>query len=236
MLKVYPLLCRKGYMDNYAYVLVDEASKMAAVVDPSEAEPVIEECDRLKVVPEFILNTHYHFDHVEGNLTLKNKYKAKIVCSQADINRIEWADIALVEGEKFALGETEAEIIDVPAHTQGHILYYFGDDKILFTGDTLFNLCVGGLFEGTAKDMFEALAKIKALPDDVVFYPGHEYTLGGAMFAFQYNHGNDDIKRYLTRARERLAQGLPVAPVSLGEEKKCNPYLEAETLEDFERL
>ena len=84
--------------------------------------------------------------------------------------------------------------------------------------------------------MFTALSKIKALPDDVLFYPGHEYTMGGAMFAFQYNHGNDDIKNYLARARTRLAEGLPVAPVTLGEEKRCNPYLEAASLADFKRL
>ena len=84
--------------------------------------------------------------------------------------------------------------------------------------------------------MFAALAKIKAMPDDVLFYPGHEYTMGGARFAFSYNHGNEAIQKYLMRARERLAQGMPVAPVSLGEEKKCNPYLEVDTLEDFKHL
>ena len=236
MLKVYPILCRKGYMDNYAYVLIDEKTKIAAVVDPSEASEVIKKCDELGVMPQFILNTHHHFDHVDGNIELKRKYNAKIVCNEVDKYRIEESDIGVKVGEVLTIGEAKARIIDVSAHTQGHILYYFEDDKILFTGDTLFNLCIGGLFEGTAKEMFEALAKIKALPDDVVFYPGHEYTFGGARLAFSYNHGNEDIQKYLMRAKERLAQGMPVAPVSLGEEKKCNPYLEAETLEDFERL
>ena len=236
MLQVYPVLCRKGYMDNYAYVVVDEATKVTAVIDPSEAEEVIAKCEDLGLRPQFVLNTHHHFDHVDGNVDIKQKYGAKIVCNAADAYRIENSEILLKPGEYFVLGASRAKILDVSAHTKGHILYYFADDKILFTGDTLFNLCVGGLFEGSACDMFKALAKIKALPDDVVFYPGHEYTMGGARFAFEYNHGNDDIKKYLIRAKERLAQGLPVAPVSLGEEKKCNPYLEAATLEDFERL
>lgn len=236
MLQVYPVLCRAGYMDNYAYIIVDETTKTAAVIDPSEAAPVIDKCTEQNITPQFILNTHHHFDHVDGNLELKEKYAARIVCNVADAGRIIGADICLTPGEIFNLGRARAEIIDVSAHTIGHILYYFKNDKILFTGDTLFNLCVGGIFEGTPEQMFAALNKIKALPDDVLFYPGHEYTSGGAMFAFQYNHGNDDIKNYLDRARRRLAEGLPVAPVTLGEEKRCNPYLEASTLKDFTQL
>ena len=236
MLQVYPVLCRAGYMDNYAYIIVDETTETAAVIDPSEAAPIIAKCTELNITPQFILNTHHHFDHVDGNQELKQKYAAKIVCNAADAPRIAEADILLAPETPFNLGQATAEIIDVSAHTIGHILYYFKTDKILFTGDTLFNLCIGGIFEGTPEQMFAALNKIKTLPDDVLFYPGHEYTSGGAMFAFQYNHGSEDIKNYLDRARRRLAEGLPVAPVSLGEEKRCNPYLEATTLQDFKKL
>ena len=236
MLKVYSVLCRQGYMDNYAYILLDEETGISAVVDPSEAERVVWECERLNVRPSFILNTHHHFDHVDGNAGLVEKYGAKVVCNVADKHRIESCDITVEPGSKFVLGKSEAEIIDVSAHTQGHIVFYFEQDKILFTGDTLFNLCIGGLFEGSAQQMFEALKKIKALPDDVVFYPGHEYTMGGAKQAFYYNQGNDAIKTYLDRAKHRLDAGLPVAPVSLGDEKVCNPYLQAETLEEFMSL
>ena len=236
MLSVYPILCRKGYMDNYAYVIVDESTKLVAIIDPSEAAPVIKECEKLKIIPQFILNTHHHFDHVEGNLELKHKYNAKIVCNKADDYRISGVDITVKPGDFFKLGMSKAQIIDVSAHTKGHVLYYFADDKIVFTGDTLFNLCIGGIFEGTNEEMFAALEKIKSLPNDVLFYPGHEYTFGGAEFAFKYNNGNEDIKKYLAKAKDRLTQGLPVAPVSLGEEKKCNPYLEVKTLDEFNQL
>lgn len=223
-------------MDNYAYIIQDQTTGTSAVIDPSEAAPVIAECEKLGITPKFILNTHHHFDHVDGNLELAEKYGAKIACNQADMHRINGAEIALIPGQTFKLGDSEAEIIDVSAHTQGHILYYFAEDKILFTGDTLFNLCIGGLFEGTPEQMFTALQKIKQLPDDVVFYPGHEYTQGGARFAFSYNHGNEAVQKYLSKARERLSQGLPVAPITLGEEKRCNPYLEAASLDEFKRL
>ena len=98
------------------------------------------------------------------------------------------------------------------------------------------NLCIGGLFEGTPKQMFEVLKKIKQLPNEVVFYPGHEYTQGGAAFAFRYNQGNKLIRDYLEYAKTRLDLGLPVSPISLEKEKQCNPYLQVNTFEEFENL
>ena len=236
MLQVYPVLCRAGYMDNYAYIIVDKDTGTTAVIDPSEAKPVIAKLEELSLAPKFILKNHHHFDHVDGNLELAEKYNAQIACNQTDMHRIAGATISLEPNKTFCLGGSVAEIIDVSAHTQGHIMYYFKQDKILFTGDTLFNLCIGGLFEGTPQEMFNSLKKIKALPDDVVFYPGHEYTLGGAKQAFYHNAGNQDIQNYLNKARSRLTQGLPVAPITLGEEKLCNPYLKAKTLKEFQSL
>ncbi len=236
MLKVIPVLCRAGYMDNYAYIIVDSNTQISAIIDPSEALPIIKKCDELNIKPQFILNTHHHFDHVEGNIELAEKYNAKIVCNQSDMYRINGAQIALIPETTFNVGDSIAEIIDVSAHTQGHILFYFKKDKILFTGDTLFNLCIGGLFEGTPEQMFLALNKIKSLPNDVIFYPGHEYTMGCAKQAFIYNNGNSDIQSYLAKAQERIKQGLPVAPITLGEEKLCNPYLKASNLKEFKNL
>ena len=125
MLEVYPVLCRVGYMDNYAYIIKDTKSAEAAIIDPSEAKPIISECEKLKITPKFILNTHHHFDHVDGNLELSEKYHAKIVCNTADMYRIKGAEIGINPGGTFDLGNSAAEIIDVSAHTQGHILFYF---------------------------------------------------------------------------------------------------------------
>ena len=140
------------------------------------------------------------------------------------------------DGSVFALGNSIAKIIDVSAHTQGHILCYFEKDKALFTGDTLFNLCIGGLFEGTPKQMFDALSKIKNMPDDTMFYPGHEYTFHAANFAYHHNKANENIIKYLTKAKNNLDMTGHVFPLTLGEEKLCNPYLKAETLDDFSNL
>ena len=167
MLKIYPVLCRAGTMDNYAYILQDGATGISAVLDPSEPQPIIQKLDELGLEPQYILNTHHHFDHTDGNLELKQRYKAQVVANANDASRIPGFDIGVAPGSTFMLGQSPAEIIDVSAHTQGHILWYFPQDKALFTGDTLFNLCVGGLFEGTAEQMYHALAKIKQLPDGI---------------------------------------------------------------------
>lgn len=236
MLKIYTVLCRAGKMDNYAYILIDEATQISAVVDPSEAAPVIKKCEVLGIRPSYVLNTHHHFDHVEGNLELKELYGLKIVGNVADEARIPGFDIGVSDGGIFELGESVAEIIDVSAHTQGHILYYFAKDKALFTGDTLFNLCVGGLFEGSVSEMFTALQKIKKLPDDVLFYPGHEYTFSGADVALGVLGQTPALEAYLQKAQRNLEQGLPAGPYSLGEEKNCNPYLAAVSLKDLASL
>ncbi len=235
MLQVHPILCRAGVMNNYAYLIIDEPSKISAIIDPSEAEPIIRKCKELQVKPQYILNTHHHFDHTDANLELKEKYGSQVVANIKDSERIRGFDIGVEAGKTFAIGKSVAEIIDVSAHTQGHILWYFAKDKVVFTGDTLFNLCVGGLFEGTAEDMFAALQKIKSLPDDVLFYPGHEYTLQFAGEALSLAP-SEELIAYIKRAQERLSQGLPVAPVSLGIEKKCNPFLRAQNLTELKQI
>lgn len=223
-------------MDNYAYLIIDKKTNISAIIDPSEANPIIRRCQELNITPNYIFNTHHHYDHTDANCELKNLYNCKVVAAQSDANRIPCFDIGVEPNQTFALGESLASIIDVSAHTQGHILWYFADDKVLFTGDTLFNLCVGGLFEGTSTEMYNALQKIKSLPDDVNFYPGHEYTIHGLSFAKMYNKNNTDIQEYATYALSRLEQNLPVSPISLGIEKKCNPYLEAKALKELDNL
>lgn len=249
MLKIFTVLCRAGKMDNYSYILHDDHSGVTAVVDPSENAPIIRRLQDLNLHPQYIMNTHHHFDHTDGNLELKELYDAKVIGNINDAARIPGFDIGVEPGKSYTLTEDALlparnmvdnafsfTVIDVSAHTQGHILYYFPQAKALFTGDTLFNLCIGGLFEGSAEQMFAALDKIRALPDDTLFYPGHEYTFGGAQEAYQYFNGNDDIRQYLETAQTNLQKGLPAGPFTLGEEKKCNPYLAAETLEQFKNL
>lgn len=235
-LKIETILCRAGSMDNYSYLLTDEKSNISAVIDPSEVAPIENRCKELGTIPQFLLNTHHHFDHTDANLPLKQKYGAKIVAPAAEINKISGVDIAVSDGDTFKIGESEAKIIGVAGHTLGHILYYFPQDRTLFTGDTLFNLCIGGIFEGTAEQMWESLQKIKALPDDVLFYPGHEYTVHGLQTAMYFAKNKDAMQKYAANAIEKINRGQPVSPVLLKDEKLCNPYLAAESYEEFLNL
>ena len=133
------------------------------------------------------------------------------------------------------MGKAKVEAISAPGHTLGHVLWYFPDEKLLFTGDVLFNLCIGGIFEGTPEQMWQSLKKIKALPDDVLFYPGHEYTAHCLTDAIR-RENSKAMQDYAAHAQKRLAAGLPVAPVSLKMEKQCNPYLRIEDKKTFEQL
>ena len=246
MLQTYSVLCRAGKMDNYSYILHDDKSGITAVIDPSEPAPIITKLSALSLKPQYILNTHHHFDHTDGNLELKNLYRAQVVANINDKNRIPEFDIGIEPQKTYTLSPSAGlvsgsladsdftfKVIDASAHTQGHVLYYFPLAKALFTGDTLFNLCIGGLFEGSPEQMFAALQKIRTLPDDTIFYPGHEYTAGGADAAWHYFGGNQDIRNYLEKAQKHLQQGLPAGPYTLAEEKKCNPYLAAPTPAEF---
>ncbi len=231
-LDVFPILCNAGFMNNYAYLLIETQSRKTAIVDASEAGPIIKACVYHHVEPEYILVTHHHDDHTGANAELKAKYNLKIVAPEAEKELIEGADILLKDGDIFDFGKTSAEIISAAGHTRGHILWYFKKDKALFTGDVLFNLSIGGLFEGTPKQMWNTLEKIKALPDDVRFYCGHEYTA----FGLSGLPDNDAGAEYFNLVKPLIEKSYPTVGMSLGLEKKCNPYLRVSSLEEFENL
>lgn len=235
-LRIETILCRAGKMDNYSYLIIDEATGKSAIIDPSESAPIIARCQELKVKPDYILNTHHHYDHTDGNLELKKLFGAKVVGASYDAHRIPGIDISLSDGDTFSIGNSQAKIILVKGHTTGHILWYFQEAKALFTGDVLFNLCIGGLFEGNVEEMFTSLNRIKSLPDDVDFYPGHEYTIHGVGLAQYLEPQNLDLQKYLHDAEAKLEKGLPVCPVKLGIEKKVNPYLKAQNIEALTRI
>ncbi len=221
-LKINPVLCREGMMDNYAYILQDVSTGVSAVVDASEAAPIVKCLNKLKIKPDYILTTHHHFDHVGGNAELKNLYQLKIIGPAQESLLIPELDIGLNDGDVFTLGESKMRVLSAAGHTKGHILFYFEKDKALFTGDVLFNLSIGAIFEGTETQMLLSLSKICALPDDVLFYPGHEYT---SMGLSALSDSVESEKLYKTLALERLSKNKPVPPLTLGLEKQCNPYL-----------
>lgn len=231
-LEIYPILCNAGFMDNYAYVLIDSETKVSAVVDAAEEKPIVEFCQKQDITPSYILTTHHHEDHTNANLALKKRFNAKVVGSKIEENLISGLDIALNDGDLFKLGNSEAVAILASGHTNGHLLWYFSKDKAIFTGDVLFNLCIGGLFEGTPQQMWQSLQKIKGLPNDVRFYPGHEYTKSALGYLIA-NQNQPQIQKYLQFLEQCRQNNQPPVGNALGLEKLCNPYLLLQTEADF---
>ncbi len=211
--------------DNYIWLAVEPEDGAVAVIDPADAEPVIDRLDRLGLSLTHILNTHHHGDHTGGNLALKERYGCTIVGSRMDRHRIPGIDIALGDGDRFRLGRAEAEIFDVTGHTIGHIMYWFPASRILFCGDTLFAMGCGRLSEGTAAQMWTALSRFRALPDEATIYCAHEYTEANARFARTIEPDNAALKAREARVKAQRARGEATVPFRLGEEWATNPFL-----------
>ncbi len=210
--------------DNYSYLIYEKDTNTVSIVDPSEfntCDNIIKKYKKL----DFILNTHHHIDHVDGNLKLKKKYNAKILGFYLDEARIPGIDILLKENQKQKIGNLEFKVIFVPGHTKGHIAFYFEKEKIIFTGDTFFSLGCGRIFEGTYKDMFNSLIKLKSLPPETKIYCGHEYTKKNLDFCLKYDPKNTLLKEKSLMVNSKLNNSLPTIPTTIAEELKMNIFL-----------
>ena len=152
--------------DNFSYLVIDETKNIACVVDPSEARPIVEYVEKKNIKLKYILNTHHHYDHIGGNEELKKKYNSKIVAFKGDSHRIPNIDISVSDQEIWVAENFKSKILHIPGHTSGHICFYFESEKIAFTGDTLFSLGCGRIFEGSYEEMFLSLDKLKKLPKE----------------------------------------------------------------------
>ena len=222
--------------DNFSYLIIDEKTKIACVVDPSEAKPIIDFVESNNINLKYILNTHHHYDHVGGNSELKKKYNSCVIGFKGDRDRIPEIDILLEDNQVWKKDKFEAKIYHIPGHTTGHIAFYFFKEKKIFTGDTLFSLGCGRIFEGTYEEMFNSLKKIKTLPKDTKIYFGHEYTLQNSNFCIAYDSENLQLKNKISKIKENLKNGLPTVPTILDDEIQCNIFLKAKDLQTFSKL
>ena len=222
--------------DNYSYLIIDDNNNSACVVDPGEAKPIVDYLKNKNIKLKYILNTHHHFDHIGGNEYLKKKFGSIVVGFKKDINRIPEIDVLLEDNQIWKAENFEAKIIHIPGHTSGHICFHFFQEKLVFTGDTLFSLGCGRIFEGTYKEMFESLNKIKSLPEETKVYCGHEYTLSNLKFCIKYNPENRNLKKKAKNIKKKIDNGLPTIPSTIKDELECNIFLRANDLESFSKL
>ena len=228
MLNIDPVTCLH---DNYSFIIHDTETDTVAVVDPSEFEPINNFIEKKLKKIDFILNTHHHFDHTGGNLDLQKKYKAKIIGSKKDEKRIPGINMKLPDNENFQLGNIKFKIFFTPGHTSGHVCFYSKNEKIIFTGDTLFSLGCGRVFEGTHLEMLRSLNFIKKLPIDTRIYCGHEYTKKNLDFCIKYEINNSELKEKKNWITARLNQKQPTIPVTIEEELNTNIFLRCDNSE-----
>lgn len=223
-----------AFVDNYLWLVHDEASGETAVVDPGDAAPVLAEAEARGWKITQIWNTHWHGDHTGGNLAIKDATGATI--SGPEDENIPGRDVMLREGDEVRLGDHAGLVIKVPGHTRGHIALIFEKENVAFVGDTLFAMGCGRLFEGTPEQMHKSLRRLSSLDPDMKLYPAHEYTLANAAFAAHAEPANAAIaQRRIDVARQREA-GKMTVPTSVREERETNPFVRATNVDEFARL
>ena len=220
MIKVEPI---PAFSDNYIWLVTTNEGSI--VIDPGDANPVIEYLSKNKdLTLNSILLTHHHYDHSGGIEDLRKRYDLKVFGPN---NQIKSVDHRVVEGNEILVNGLIFKIIEVPGHTLDHIAFYNDDDDdpILFCGDTLFAAGCGRVFEGTFDQMYESLLKLKKLPENTIVYSGHEYTTANLMFANHVEPLNKNIRDSLSKVQELRSKNIPTLPTSIKEEKLINPFL-----------
>lgn len=211
--------------DNYLYLAHEPVSGDTAIVDPGVEDPVVTTLEVQGWNLTHIINTHHHWDHTDANLSLKERYNATIIGPAADRARIPGIDIAVGEGDQIHLGNVAADVYFVPGHTRGHIAYHFAEACALFSGDTIFSMGCGRLFEGTPEEMWQSLSKLMKLPDNTRIFGAHEYTEGNGAFALTLEPHNRALKDRMEEVRLLRSENKPTIPTTLGLEKETNPFL-----------
>lgn len=219
--------------DNYIWLAHDDVSGETIVVDPAVAEPVLEAAAARGWTISAIWNTHWHPDHTGGNAAIKAATGCTVIAPAAEAAKIPTADRLVAEGDTVMLGAVAAQVIDVPAHTAGHIAYHLPKAEIVFVGDTLFAMGCGRLFEGTADQMFTNMQRLAALPGDTTVYCAHEYTQSNGRYALVAEPDNEALIDRMAEVDTMRAQGLPTVPTTIALERATNPFMRASSVEQL---
>lgn len=219
--------------DNYVWLLHEPASGETAVIDPAVAEPVLDAAEERGWRISQIWNTHWHPDHTGGNAAIKAATGCHITGPAAERERIPTLDRTVVEGDRANLGSVTADVLEVPAHTAGHIAYHLPDEGLIFVGDTLFAMGCGRLFEGTADQMHRNLQRLAALPPETLVYCAHEYTLSNGRFARTVEPENAALADRMAAVERARAGGEATVPTTIALELATNPFMRVSSAEEL---
>jgi len=215
----------KIFQDNYVWVLINEQNKLALIVDPGDATPILNWLNDHKVKPIAILITHHHWDHRNGINGLREKFDIPVYGSLLSKEDIITHPVANDNTLSFPEIGINFQVIETPGHTLDHVVYFSPEHKLLLSGDTLFSAGCGRLFEGTPEQMHKSLQKISMLPDDTSVYCTHEYTLKNLHFAAAVEPNNIDVLNHIEKVTILMQESQPSLPSYLLLEKKINPFL-----------
>ncbi|MEC9483347.1 MAG: hydroxyacylglutathione hydrolase [Halomonas sp.] len=221
MMSVIPI---PAFTDNYIWLLRQDTSTDVAVVDPGDAQPVIDYLEREGLNLVAILVTHHHRDHTGGLAELATRYSPRII--GPDNPRIKEIDECVGDGDDCRVLGRRFEVLAVPGHTLDHIAFFAaGTPSLLFCGDTLFCGGCGRLFEGTAEQMHRSLQRLAALPEDTLVFAAHEYTLANLRFAQAADPHNPARDRHLTECQRARDLDRATLPSTIARERQINPFL-----------
>ena len=222
--------------DNYGVLVHNADTGETASIDAPDADAVEQALSDKGWKLTHILVTHHHWDHTQGIADLKSKYACHVIGPMAEANKIENLDETFSDGDAFEFGGEAVEVISTPGHTLGMINFHFPKSGVVFTGDTLFALGCGRIFEGDAKMMWDSLSKLAKLPKETIVYCGHEYTQANADFSLTIEPDNQAL---VVRAKEIAtlrSQGKPTLPTSIALELETNVFLRAGNAAEFARI
>ena len=216
-----------AFNDNYIWILTDNDSSQAWVVDPGDAKPVLNYLEEHNLSLAGILITHHHPDHTGGVAKLKKHFNCHVA---GPTHLVKIVDQGLVDGDSISVMGRKFDVIATPGHTLDHLCYFSQSqekDNILFSGDTLFRGGCGRLFEGSPKQMQDSLQKLARLPQDTLIYCTHEYTLANYSFALSLDTNNANLIKYEQECQDLRAKNLPTLPSKISIEQEVNPFLRA---------
>jgi hydroxyacylglutathione hydrolase len=219
--------------DNYVWLVREPESGETMAVDPAVAEPVLDEAQARGWTITQIWNTHWHPDHTGGNAAIKEATGCTITGPAAEAERIPTLDRKVAEGDSVSLGKVKAQVLDVPAHTAGHIAFHFPTERVAFVGDTLFAMGCGRLFEGTAEQMYSNMRKLEALGDETRIYCAHEYTQSNGRFALTVEPDNSALVSRMEKVNAMREAGEPTVPTTIALERATNPFMRAASVAEL---
>lgn len=213
--------------DNYGVLVHDTVSGETAMVDAGDAQAALDALRAKGWSLTQIWITHHHGDHTAGLMDVKAATGANVIGPKLVSQPIAGLDRELGEGDTFAFGGMDVKVIHTPGHTTDMINFYMADAGVVFTGDTLFTLGCGRIFEGNPTMMWESLCKLAALPDETIVYSAHEYTLANAKFAASVDVANPNLDVRIMEVKAKRERGAATSPSTIAMEKATNPFLRA---------